>query len=1162
MTTNASSTPCSADQAFCRGCGDELRRVDPVRDHLDPLGRRALLLETQLHRLADRDDAVGAPQVERDEPPQRAEHERVLEPLDALGDLGEDVLADDEERHAEAPRDERARCRRRWAGRSCRGRGRAARRGAPSARCRRGSSRSSRPAGGAASGRRSSSARARSRTPFRISLDGQVVPMEVPGDDRDVVVVGERLAELREELRGRLDPRPVVLVEDEDPRPGARGHDRGRVDDRRPRTLRACAAPLRILLASPAYWPAHAFGGPVVVARELVSRLVRRGHDGGRRHDDARRRRRAPGAHGRASTTVDGARVTYLATPLRYRWMGITPTLPLAAAPARAARRRARHRLPRPGHDRRRGVVPRARRSRTSSSPSGMFRPRLRKVRLKRAFDATLARGVAVGRDARDRLVAARARRRRRVRRRPRARPPARQRASRSPPPTGESTRSTGVVPAGAPVVLYVGRIAAEKGVEHLLEAARRLPEAHVVLAGPDDRHGTMDAVRAALASPRTAGASTSSRRRPARRTTSTAAPTSSCSPRAARTSGSSPPRRPPSGRPWSSPTARGVAASFGEGEALVVPYDAEATVEAVTGSSRDDGAARALVRGRAPRPRARSTWDAVADAAGRDLPRGARRALTPSARRRRGARPEQVLDARLVAPAADDLARGARPPRGGASGSAASARSASPAAAGVVGGDERPVPPVLEQVEGGADPVGEDERQPARGRLVDDDAPRLVAREEREDVRDGEPLDDPLPGECRAGARAARRASRASASSALPLRPAAREDAGRGADRPPPRRRGRACRAPSRARAARPRARRRRRARAPPRRAELVPAAVRARRPLRRTPRRRSCRRRRRSAPDRRRARASTRARACPTTRTSAAPRTTARDDGALDGPPPARPRVALVALDEQDVRHAAQAAPRDRRLRREGAPPGDDDDAPGAQPAARRRRRARAGTRGEAPGRARARARPRGRRRDGAARARPRRAAARSRPRTARSGRSPAAAASRSSIASGTASARGRPSSRGRAPTREAGRSHAWRRRRARRSTPAPARAREPPGAGAASRRRARHAPAPPGRLAARATRAPRRRPGAPRCRRAAPRRRRRARERVGRVGPAEPGGQLAPGADAPRELGALARSSPGASRAICRERDPPLAVALELRAAASTPAPRGVR
>ena len=36
---------------------------------------------------------------------------------------------------------------------------------------------------------------------------------------------------------------------------------------------------MRILLAIPAYWPAHAFGGPVVVARELVSRLVAHGHE-------------------------------------------------------------------------------------------------------------------------------------------------------------------------------------------------------------------------------------------------------------------------------------------------------------------------------------------------------------------------------------------------------------------------------------------------------------------------------------------------------------------------------------------------------------------------------------------------------------------------------------------------------------------------------------------------------------------------------------------------------------------------------------------------------------------------------------------------------------------------------------------------------------------
>ena len=37
-------------------------------------------------------------------------------------------------------------------------------------------------------------------------------------DDLDVVLLGERLAELGQQVRGRLDAGPVVLVEDEDPR--------------------------------------------------------------------------------------------------------------------------------------------------------------------------------------------------------------------------------------------------------------------------------------------------------------------------------------------------------------------------------------------------------------------------------------------------------------------------------------------------------------------------------------------------------------------------------------------------------------------------------------------------------------------------------------------------------------------------------------------------------------------------------------------------------------------------------------------------------------------------------------------------------------------------------------------------------------------------------
>ena len=45
-----------------------------------------------------------------------------------------------------------------------------------------------------------------------------LVPVEHARDDLDVVVLREGLAELRQEVRGRLDARPVVLVQDEDSR--------------------------------------------------------------------------------------------------------------------------------------------------------------------------------------------------------------------------------------------------------------------------------------------------------------------------------------------------------------------------------------------------------------------------------------------------------------------------------------------------------------------------------------------------------------------------------------------------------------------------------------------------------------------------------------------------------------------------------------------------------------------------------------------------------------------------------------------------------------------------------------------------------------------------------------------------------------------------------
>ena len=368
-------------------------------------------------------------------------------------------------------------------------------------------------------------------------------------------------------------------------------------------------APLRILFASPAYWPAHAFGGPVAVARELVARLTRDGHevdvltttlvDVGQR--PARRTRVAQ---------VDGATVTYLATPVRYRWMGITPTLP--AHLLRRGKPDVAHVMG--FRDPVTTLVAawcRARGVPYVFEPVGMFRPRLRKVALKRAFDATVARGVAGGAKLvvvssereRDDVVACGV-------------PPDRIRVRGNgfpvpPAPTGVDPLE-GVVPADAPVVLYVGRIAAEKGVEHLLEAARRLPGAHIVLAGPDDRHGTMNGVRAALVDPATHGR--------IHVLPPTPGPPYDLYRRAdvfvlasgGENFGLVAAEAAAVGTPVVVSDRTGVASAFAEGEALVVPYDADATVAAVE-RVLTDAALRAQLSEGALRAAGRSTWDAVA---------------------------------------------------------------------------------------------------------------------------------------------------------------------------------------------------------------------------------------------------------------------------------------------------------------------------------------------------------------------------------------------------------------------------------------------------------------------------------------------------------------------------------------------------------------------
>jgi glycosyltransferase involved in cell wall biosynthesis len=367
--------------------------------------------------------------------------------------------------------------------------------------------------------------------------------------------------------------------------------------------------PLRILFAAPAWWPSRAFGGPIPVARELVRRLVERGHivdvvtttllD----------------LHGRPTrrssvAEVDGATVRYLATPLRYRWMGITPGLPPALA-----------RLPRAdvGHvfGFRDPVTTgtaawlRMRRIPYVLEPLGMFRPRLRKVRLKRILDATLYRSVARGAAA---VVVSSERERDDVRARGVPAAKVHVRGNGFPEPGAGSTdgdlRSRLGIGADAPLVLYVGRIASGKGIEHLLAVADELPEAHVVLSGPDDRHGVAALVRSAEASGRVHAL-------PA-----TDEPPVDLYPQAdvfvlaseGESFGMAAAEAAAAGRPVVVSDRCGIAPFFAEGEALVVPYERRAVVEAVRSVLSDRDLRDRLARGGVEAAR-RNSWDRVTDA-------------------------------------------------------------------------------------------------------------------------------------------------------------------------------------------------------------------------------------------------------------------------------------------------------------------------------------------------------------------------------------------------------------------------------------------------------------------------------------------------------------------------------------------------------------------
>jgi glycosyltransferase involved in cell wall biosynthesis len=366
---------------------------------------------------------------------------------------------------------------------------------------------------------------------------------------------------------------------------------------------------LRILFAAPAWAPSRAFGGPVVAAGELVRRLVARGNDVDVVTTTIVDLHTRPALRSSIGV-VDGATVRYLSTPLRYRWMGITPTLP--AALARVNRPDVVHifgfRDPVTT-----GVATWCRIARVPYvfEPLGMFEPRLRKVFLKRVLDATLYRGVARGAAA---VVVASQREADAVVASSVPAEKVRVRGNGFPEPWGAESngdlRSRLGIPDRAPLILYVGRIAAGKGIEHLLEAAQRIPEAHVVVAGPDDRHGTNALIEQARSSTGRVHVLPVTEEPP-----HVLYPQADVFvlPSAGESFGMVAAEAAAAGTPVVVSDRCGVAAFFEDGEVLVVPYDSGAIVDAVQRVLSDKGLREQLSRGGITAAR-RNSWDRVAE--------------------------------------------------------------------------------------------------------------------------------------------------------------------------------------------------------------------------------------------------------------------------------------------------------------------------------------------------------------------------------------------------------------------------------------------------------------------------------------------------------------------------------------------------------------------
>jgi glycosyltransferase involved in cell wall biosynthesis len=186
---------------------------------------------------------------------------------------------------------------------------------------------------------------------------------------------------------------------------------------------------------------------------------------------------------------VDGATIHYLGTPFRYRWMGVTPSIRGRLAE-----------LQRPdvlhvfgfrdfvgtvsSHWARQRGVPYV------FEGLGMVRPRLRKVRLKRALDSTIYRPVLSGARL---LVAASGRELdeyaaagvepSRIVIRPNGFPPPAEPTERP----GPLRRRLGL-DCSVPLLLSLGRVAPGKGIDLLVRSLPELELAQLAIVGPDDR--------------------------------------------------------------------------------------------------------------------------------------------------------------------------------------------------------------------------------------------------------------------------------------------------------------------------------------------------------------------------------------------------------------------------------------------------------------------------------------------------------------------------------------------------------------------------------------------------------------------------------------------------------------------------------------------------